>query len=188
MPGVTSALSDVIDSVQQVFSSVLNQIIIAAIIILVGFIAGRMLGKLVRNLLHEVALDKLGNTVGIKVSLEELLGHVVTYAVYFVAVVMALDKLGLDTFVFNILAGGVIAIVLLSVLLAIKDLIPNMFAGFFLRQRGIVKEGDRISVDDIDGKVVKVDIMEVKLETKKGDTIFIPNSLMLKKKIIKKKR
>jgi small-conductance mechanosensitive channel len=188
MPGVSSAFSGIMDAMQDVFSSVLNKLLFAAIIIIVGFVVGRLLGNLVKHFLHEMGFDQLTRAAGIKLSIEGLLSSVVTYLTYFVAVVMALDKLGINTFVFNLIAGGMIAIVLLSVLLAIKDFIPNVFAGFFLNRRGIVKEGDRVRIDDVDGRVAKVDLMEVKLETKRGDTIFIPNSLVIRKKVIKKRR
>lgn len=188
MPDVGSAFSGIISSMQNLFSSLLNKALIAAIIILVGFVVGRLLGRLVKQLLHEVGLDSLTRTAGIKISVEGLIGAITTYSIYFIAVVMALDELGLNTLVFSLLAGGIIAIVLVSTLLAVKDFIPNLFAGFFLHRRSMLREGDWIKVDDLDCKVVKMDVVEAKLETRKGDVIFMPNSLLMKKKIFRKKR
>ena len=186
MPGVSSAFQDFGTSLQEIFSSLLNKIIFAAIIILVGFIIGRLLGKLAKHLLHEVGLDGLMSAVGVRVSVEAILSSIIAYSVYFAAVVMALDTLGLNTLVFSILAGGVIAVVLLSTLLAVKDFIPNLFAGFFIYRRRILRAGDHVIVDNTESTVVKVDLMEVKFRTKNGDIIFIPNSLLIKKQVIKK--
>ena len=74
------------------------------------------------------------------------------------------------------------------ILLLFKDSIPNLAAGYFLHKKGLIKKGDRIKVGLITGKVIEVGAIETKLKSNKGDTIFIPNSILYKEKIIKLKR
>ena len=73
-------------------------------------------------------------------------------------------------------------------MLSIKDFMPNMFAGFFIHQKRFIKEGDIIKVDNIKGKIVHVNLVETTIETKQGDIIYIPNSLLTKKTIVKVKK
>jgi small-conductance mechanosensitive channel len=188
MPGFEAALQSIGSTVQSAFAIFLNKMILAAIILLVGFIAGRLLGNLVINLLREVGIDRTARSAGIKISIEKLVGSIVTYGIYLTSILMALGMLGLDTFMLNLLAGAVILVIFFSTLLALKDFIPNMFAGFFLQRRNILREGDRVEIDGMDAKVLKTDFMEIKLQTKKGDTIFIPNSVILKKKLVRRRR
>jgi small-conductance mechanosensitive channel len=188
MPGFETAFRGIADAVQSVFASLMNHVIIAAVILLVGFLAGRIIGNLVMQLLHEIGLDVLTKRTGIGVSFEKLLGIIITYGIYFLALVMALNVLGLDSFVLNVLAYAIIATLLVSVLLSVKDFLPNIFAGFFIHRKGMIREGDKVHVDGMAAKVVKTDVMEVKLQTDKGDTIFVPNSLFVKRKLIRRRR
>jgi small-conductance mechanosensitive channel len=188
MPGFITAFKGIGSIIQAAFASILNKVILAAIILLIGFVAGRLLGNLAKHLMREVGIDNAARSAGIKISVGKLLGSIVEYGIYFISLIMALGTLGLDTFVLNLIAGAVILVILLSTLLALKDFIPNMFAGFFIQRRNVLKEGDRVVVDGMDAKVVKTDLMEVKLQTTKGDTIFIPNSVLLKKELVRKRR
>ena len=71
-------------------------------------------------------------------------------------------------------------------ILAVKDFIPNLVAGFYVRQKEKIKPNDTINVNNTEGKVMAVDLTETKIKTKDNDTIFIPNSILVKSKIIKK--
>ncbi|MCP3682911.1 MAG: mechanosensitive ion channel [bacterium] len=182
-----TAFETLFNTIKDVFSGILNNLIIAAIILLIGFIAGRLLGKFVHKLLHEIELNKaIRLSTGIKLSLEEIISTFVSYFTYFVSFVLALDQLGVDTLVFNIIAAGVIVVIVLSALLAVKDFIPNVVAGFFIKQKGLIKKGDKIKFGDLEGKIVQIELIETRLETKKKDMIFVPNSAILKGKIVKK--
>ena len=64
----------------------------------------------------------------------------------------------------------------------------NMFAGLFIHQKRFIKEGDILKVDNTEGKVVHINLVETKIETKQGDIIYIPNSLLTKKTVMKLKR
>jgi small-conductance mechanosensitive channel len=188
MPGLETAFHEVSLSVQSVFTLLLNRLIIAAIILLVGFIAGRLLGNLLRRLLREVGLDNVIKTAGIKISLERLFSGIVTYGIYIVAVIMALNTLKLDALVLDIIAAAVILVIAASVLLAVKDFIPNFLAGIRIGRKGMLKEGDHVVIDGIDAKVLKKDLTDIKLQSKKGDVIFVPNSVFIKKKFVRRKR
>jgi small-conductance mechanosensitive channel len=183
-----NAFMELAAQVKTAFSGVLTKVVLAAIVLLLGFIIGKLVGKLTQKVLHEFDLDKALRAAGLKLSLEELIAMFVTYTIYFVAIVMTLDQLGLNTVVFNVIAFGVIAIIILSVILAIKDLIPNMFAGVFIHQKRWIRVGDKLKLRDLEGKVVYINLFETKLKTKRGDIIFIPNSALIKEKVVKLKR
>ncbi len=170
------------------FSKFLGKLIVAVIIVLIGFIIGKICERLIQRLLHELEVDRVMGKTGLKISLENIISSLVAYLIYFIAVIMALNQLGLTTVILYIVIGGIIVLIIVSTLLAIKDYIPNMIAGFFIFRKEKFREGNRVKVNGTEGKVKKIGLIETEILTKKGDKIFIPNSLMVKSKVIVKKK
>jgi len=184
-----SVITDSIGILPKLLSGIFTKLVVAVIIMLIGLIAGKLLGKFIHKALHEIELNKiLRKAAGVKVSIEEIISTFVTYFIYFIFIVMALNQLGLTTVVLHMISGAILIIIIISILFSIKDFMPNMFAGFFIHQKGFIKEGDIINVDNTEGKVIHINLVETKIETKKGDIIYIPNSLLTKKTVIKIKK
>jgi len=106
----------------------------------------------------------------------------------FIVLLIALRYLGIATDILNIIAIAVIIIIAVFVILSVKDFIPNIISGMVLHQKGSIKVGDIVSVDNITGKVFEINLIETKLKTKGGDTIIIPNSNLTRKEYVLKKR
>ena len=177
-----------LEFINTIFQSVLTKFIVAIVIVLLGFIIGRIFGKLTEKILHEIELNHfIKNVFKVKVSLEELLGHLVMYVIYFFAIVQALNQIGVTDTVVNLLSFMVIALIAVSIFLGIKDYIPNAMAGLIIHQRGFIHEGAYVKVMGIEGKVIKTTLVETIIETPKKDLIYIPNSLLTKNKVEKKR-
>ena len=174
----------ILDFINSIFQSVLTKFIVAVVIVLLGFIIGRIFGTLTEKLLHEIELNSfIKKNLKIKVSLEEIIGHLVMYAIYFIAIVMALNQIGVTDTIVNLLSFMIIALIAISIFLGIKDYIPNMMAGLMVHQKGFIQEGAYIRVLGIEGRVVKTSLVETIIETPKKDLIYIPNSLLTKNKL-----
>ena len=172
-----------------VFEPLLTTLAVAIIIILAGFVLGRIVGKLIQRVLNEIELNNIiKKAVGIKIRLEESIGLFVTYFIYFVAIVMALGHLGLQTYILHIISGAVLLLIVLSIFLGIKDFIPNVMAGLFIHRKGFLNEGDNIQYNDLKGKIIKLNLLETRIQTKGGDVIYIPNSILVKTEVKKVKK
>jgi len=179
----------IIENINELLMPFYTRISVAIFLVIFGLILGKILGRVVKKVLAEIKLDKLIKSMtGISFRMESIFSSIVTYFIYFIFVIWALEKVGLGSIVLNILAGGVVIIVIISLLLGIKDFLPNAVAGLFLNIKGIVNEDDWIKSDNIEGKVIKVELIDTILETKKKDIIFIPNSVLVRSKIIKLKK
>ena len=180
------------DSANYVFntlSGLMTRLIAAVIIVLIGFIVGRVLGKLMQKLLHELEVDRiLKKTASVKFSIEKAVGKFIAYFIYFLAIILALNQLGLTTTILHMVSAAILIIIILSVVLGIKDFIPNLLAGMQIHKKGMLKKGDFIRVRGTEGRVMQVELTETKLRTPKGDTIYMPNSLLIKEEIVKLKR
>jgi len=184
-----SVITNSIGILPKLLSGIFTKLVVAVIIVLIGLVAGKLLGKLIHKLLHEIGLNQLiKKSTGIKIAIEEIISSFVTYFIYFIFIVMALNQLGITTVILHMISGAILIIIIISIMLSIKDFMPNMFAGFFIHQKGFIKEGDIIKVDNIQGKIIHINLVETKIETKQGDIIYIPNSLLTKKTIVKVKK
>ena len=168
------------------FEHIFTKLVVAIVILLLGFILGRIVGKILLKVLKEIELNKIiEKTTGIKVSISEIISKAITYFIYFIFIIAALEKLNISAVAFNLLAGGVMLIIIISLFLAIKDFIPNMIAGIYITQKKFVEKGDIIKIDKIKGKIIEVQLNTTKIETKSGDILFVPNSNLIKSKIVK---
>jgi len=120
--------------------------------------------------------------------MERAIGKAIAYFIYFIAIIIALNQIGLTTTILYMISAAVLIIIVISIALGVKDFIPNILAGIHLHRKDIIKEGDKIKVKGTEGKVISVELTETKLKTKKGDIIIIPNSMLVKEEIIKLKK
>jgi small conductance mechanosensitive channel len=164
-----------------------TKIILATIIVFLGLIVGKIVAKLVQKVLAELELDRGLLKSGIGIRVESLLSSFLQYIIYILFGVWALETMGLGSVVLNIIAGGIVVIIIVSLLLGIKDFVPNAMAGVFIHMRGYLKKGDWVKVDTTEGHVLDVDIAETKIETKGGDVLFVPNAVFLRNKFLIKK-
>ncbi|MCX6709699.1 MAG: hypothetical protein NTV63_01950, partial [Candidatus Woesearchaeota archaeon] len=126
-----SAVAETVGSVKGAGISVLfNNFIIAAFIIAFGFFIGNFLGKLLSKILRELEFDKLVKKVIKKnIPAEQIISYLLSFLLYIIAIVLALKRLGIAENIFKWIAIVVIALILISFALSIKDLIPNLVAG-----------------------------------------------------------
>src|SRR6056297_1416983 len=96
----SSAITNGISTVDKFFSGLFTQIVVSLLIVFTGFIIGKILGRLIYKLLHEFKVDAaLKKTAGVKISIEHILEAFISYFIYFVSIIMALNNLGLTTFI-----------------------------------------------------------------------------------------
>ncbi len=169
--------------------NIIIRLIAAVIILLIGFIIARILGNLTKKVLHELETNKiLKEQAGVKIQVEEFSNAIVRYIIYFIAIIMALNQLGLTTTILSIILIILLVILVGFIILAFKDFIPNIVSGFVIHQREKIKPGDKIRVKDIEGEVIHVNLVETKIKTKKNDIVFIPNSILTKNEVMKLKK
>jgi len=171
-----SKVTYIVDLLRPVFSKV----VVALILLIVGFIAGKLLGKTVHWMLRSIELNKRWKQLtGLNWRIEAFIGGICAGVVYLLIVILALTVLGLSAFITKLLSFGIICIIFISMILAVKDFIPNYISGFTLYRKLHVK--DKIMIDSIKGTVEEITWSDVKIKQETGDILYIPHSLFLKK-------
>ena|SRR3989338_7114963 len=161
-------------------------LIAALIILIVGFIVASILSKLTRKVLRDLETNKiLREQAQVRLPIEEFISQAVKYVVYLVAVIWALNQIGLTTTVLQIILVTLLVIFIIFIILAFKDFIPNVVAGFIIYHKGTIKKGEQIRIKNIEGKVIHIDLTEIRLITKNKEIVHIPNSYVTKHELIK---
>ena len=172
-----------------IVSGNLNRVIAAIVVLLIAFIAARFVRNLTAKVLRELKTNKiLKESLGVRAPIEQIFSEAGFYLVLFIGVILALNQLGLSTIVLYIVLGAVLLIILILVVMAFKDFVPNAFASFWIHQKRLIEKGDYIEVKDVSGRVVEINLTETRIETKDKEIVLIPNSLLLREKIKKIKK
>ncbi|RME54614.1 hypothetical protein D6777_03275 [Candidatus Woesearchaeota archaeon] len=167
-------------------SAFMLRLIAALTIILLGLVVGNIIGRLVRKILHSFEIDKVLAEQGLKFPLEKFIGSIVKYITYFIGLIWGLAELGLTTIILEILLVILLVLLVSFIILAFKDFVPNITAGFFVHRKDAFKKGDYIKMNGVEGEIVEIDLIETKIKTKNGDVVFVPNSVLTKNQVIKK--
>ncbi len=184
MSELTDTIAAAYVTVKESTSGVFYKFIVSIVILLIGFILGKIMGRLIYKFLHSFEVNdtfsKLTNTT---LKIEEIAESFTTYFLYFVTIVIVLQQIGLASTILHMIAAGIILLIILSTFLGIKDFIPNAIAGFFMQSHRKFKIGQVIKVKGMQGKIIEITLLETKMETKSGDIIFIPNSVLNKTEV-----
>ncbi|MBN2141917.1 mechanosensitive ion channel [Candidatus Woesearchaeota archaeon] len=176
-----------VDPESIVLNPLFSRLILAVFILLLGFIAGRVVGLFVKRILSDIQLDKHVRKVGIKVSIERFLARSLSFVIYFITIILTLDTLALTSTFVTIMLLGLVFLVLISFMLAVKDFFPNLIAGVRIRLKDLFDVGDLIQIKEVKGKVVQFGLLETKLVTSFKEEVIIPNALFTKRKMIVKR-
>jgi small-conductance mechanosensitive channel len=189
------AIIDVLSQAEQLFKSVsfyLDKLFIALVIILVGFIIGKIVESVLRYLFVQISLDdRLTKAFKAKRNYARAIRRTIVRIIYIATVLIALDKLSLVDPVFTLVTFLAVVVILISLVLAGMDVVPNIVARASLRRKRIAV-GDEVIVNDkagqIQGTIVDITMTDVHVKRRNGDLLFIPISVFLKENVMRRRR
>lgn len=156
----------------------LPRILGAVLIVLAGMWLGTWASARVKEPAEEADLPITTETVG----------SIVKWLVVFIAVVLALGLLGVDTTIlvttFTILIAAIAAALAISFGLGGRETAANVSA--YAAVNKMVRVGDDVTIDEHSGTVLLVGRYGLVLKTPTGDRIAIPNSVVMSNVITKK--
>ena len=139
-------------------------LVIANIIVRIGKVAIHNIFK-IRNLSPLNTSDRREDT------LSRLLDSVITYVVYFIAIMMVLSVLGID--VKALIAGA--GVVGLAVGFGAQSLVKDVISGFFIIFEDQFSVGDHIRIGTFEGNVETIGLRTTKIKSGTGEVHILPN-------------
>jgi len=143
-------------------------LLIANILIRIGKIA-------IRNIFKLRTLSPMGANVRRDETLAKLLDNILSYVVYFIAIMMILSVFDID--VKALLAGA--GIVGLAVGFGAQSLVKDVITGFFIIFEDQFSVGDHVRIGQFEGTVETIGLRTTKLKSWTGEVHILPNGSII---------
>lgn len=158
--------------------AVSGKLAIASIMLFAGFLIATLAGKLVRRVLAEAELNRILVKAGFTPA-SNTIAVVVEYLIYVITLITVLQQFGLARIVLWVLGVAVAVIVVVSFLLTIRDVLPNLVAGLFVRRRLKSFIGKKLSLGSVSGKLERIGV--VASVVRDGDEHHVPHVYTLRR-------
>ncbi|MFH1700722.1 MAG: mechanosensitive ion channel domain-containing protein [Candidatus Zixiibacteriota bacterium] len=148
-----------------------SSIVFFVIVIMSFYIISRLLNRLIlKRILSKFNIDK---------SIQFTLRRMIHYLIMITGTVLAFQFVGID------LAGLAVIFGLLSVGIGfgLQNVTSNFISGLILLFERPIKVGDRVTVGDIEGDVISIDIRATTVNTLNNIAIIVPNSEFVSSKV-----
>lgn len=140
-------------------------------IIVVAAVASKILKIAVHNIFKVRQKAPIRISERREATLLRLLDNVVTYVIYFIALVMILDTFGVE--VRTLLAGA--GIVGLAVGFGAQSLVKDVITGFFIIFEDQFAVGDYVRIGTFEGYVEEIGLRVTKIKSWTGEVHILPN-------------
>ena len=168
------------------YSTLTINLLTAFLIVILTLVFANIFNNIIKHVLKGLDLNQIiHKQLKMKVQLEETISSAVKYIIYLIGLIAVLNQLGISSKILWIIFAIILVIILIFIILSLKDVIPNIFSGFYIKKTKKIKIGDTIKVKGIEGRVISINLLETKIETKNKESVFIPNTILTKEQITK---
>jgi small-conductance mechanosensitive channel len=151
----------------------LPQLFVALLVVLVGLIVGDKAELLVADRLKGVKLPQTG-----------ALPTAAKYSVFYVATLVALSQIGVETLSLVVLLAAYVVAVVVVVVVAFHTMLTSAAAGVYLLLEQPYGIGDQVRIDGDGGVVQEVDLFVTHVESD-GEEYIIPNAKVFREGIVR---
>ncbi|PSP69392.1 mechanosensitive ion channel protein MscS [Halobacteriales archaeon QH_8_67_27] len=155
------------------FTGYLPSLFIAALALIIGLVVGDQAKLRVSERLRSVKLPEVN-----------LIPELVKYSIFYVAALIALGQLGVETTALVVLLGVYAFALVIVALVAFWDLLRSGAAGIYLLLTEPYSIGDRIRINDNEGIVQEVDVFTTRIESD-GEEHIVPNQNIFRSGIVR---
>lgn len=159
-----------------------GRIATSIILILIGLISGILAKKISYRLLEFAELNKAMAKAKISLDIEGLLSSALMYAISISTLIIVLRRLGVASLLLYALLGLIAFLIVLSSLVSLKDIIPNLQGWAHLQQQHL-KLGSAIKLNGIEGQIQRIGYFEMQVRTQNQELLYIPNAYFIKKEL-----
>lgn len=173
--GLTLSIGGVLDTryYLELLRGYLLQVFVAALVVIIGLIVGDKAEVEIRQRFQDVKLTEVS-----------LLPSAVKYSILFVASLIALAQLRIETGALLVVLGGYLLGIIVLGGLAFKDLLAAGAAGIYLIFSEPYAIGDTVDIDGHRGIVQEVDLFATRIEND-GEEFILPNHIVLRSGVVR---
>ncbi|MEG0546582.1 MAG: mechanosensitive ion channel family protein [Oscillospiraceae bacterium] len=152
-------------------SFTVGKLLAAVITFVVCFLIIKIIMKLFSRLLSRLSIDD---------SLKKIIKAAVKLILYFIAVIIVIDALGIS--VTSLIA--MFSVVGLAASLAVQDSLSNLASGIMILVTKPFKIGDYVDIDNVSGTIAITGLIHTRIKTVDNKIIYVPNSKIIATKIV----
>jgi small-conductance mechanosensitive channel len=130
--------------------------------------------------LRDFLVEKLLGKTSLNLGARQAVGTIVRYFVLFIGFLVILQTVGINLTTLNVLAGAVG----IGVGFGLQNIASNFISGLIILLERPVQVGDRIEVDDVNGKVIHIGARSTQIRTNDNVTIIVPNSKFISENVV----
>jgi len=157
---------------------------LALLIFLMGLILSNFLSNLAYKFVRKIKIP-IKKSIKTKKEPEDIIKKFVKTIIITIFTIMSLIQIGIAVSLMKFLLYIFSGILIISFGLSLRDFFPNGIAGIYIIYNKLIKTGDKIILDEIEGKVFEINLINTHLIMKTGNVLIIPNSYLVKNKLIK---
>lgn len=157
---------------KEIFTVTLSDVIIAILIILIA--------RLLVWFVTQVTLFSVYKNKKMDVGAQYAINQLVTYVIYVVAIIMAMEQVISDM---KVIYGGAAAL-LVGVGLGLQQTFNDFFSGLVLLFERTVMVGDIVEMDGRVGKVLRIGLRSSLIETRQNVSLLVPNSKLVNEFVV----
>ncbi|MCD6404138.1 MAG: mechanosensitive ion channel [Nanoarchaeota archaeon] len=152
----------------------------AIVALIAGIVGGRLLSEVLESL-----LKKFKQRIDIEEPTIYLFSSLLRYLIYILSFFVAILQFEFGGALIELASFVLILAVIVTLIYSFKDLVTNAISGYYLVKREIIRPGDEVEINGVSGRVRRITEVVIEIETKDG-VMVLPNSVAMKRKIIKK--
>ena len=160
-----------VDAVNPDGSELVNWLI-AVVLIVVGITMAAMARRAVRRVLGRASADTA--------HAEVVVGRIVQGLIIVISLIYALGAIGVR--ISPLL--GALGIGGIALALAVQPALLNLFSGMIIHVQRPLRVGEEIETGDVQGRVLDVTSRAVVIQTYSGETVYIPNAVVVDREIV----
>jgi small-conductance mechanosensitive channel len=146
----------------------LIELLVLSLFVAAGFVFSSIIHKFMFNRLFDILRTEPGT--------QNTISRIVHYIIIFVAVMLGLNAINLQQFIFWV--GASLGVTLVF---SLQDIVKDLLAGFFVLIERPIEIGNYIQIDDTQGTVHRISARSTTIITSKNHSIIIPNKDLISK-------
>ena len=132
------------------------------------------------NKLRILVIERLLEHTKLDLGARQAVGTISRYFILFVGFLVILQSIGINLTTLNVLFGAIG----IGIGFGLQNVASNFISGLIILLERPIQAGDRIEVDDINGRVISVGARSTHIKTNDNITIIVPNSKFITENVV----
>jgi small-conductance mechanosensitive channel len=132
------------------------------------------------NRLKSLLIDRVLTRTPLDVGAQQAIGTIARYLLILVGFLVILQTVGINLTTLNVLAGAIG----IGVGFGLQNIASNFISGLIILFERPVQVGDRIEVNNVNGRVMAIGARSTRIKTNDNITIIVPNSKFIEENVV----